>query len=168
MMNIDVNDWFDNYKPISENGIPLEYEYDELPDYAINKIWTEVSGDNETVWILPGIKFVNRMCYYVTEIPWADKNITVDPNIYTTSAEIVEKIFEFLSIEPEVNLIEDPEEIELCSMVKKENIKKLYSHQEQYIVTEAKYIFINYLEILLQKDLSDCFYDLIHDIFSEL
>lgn len=36
-----------------------------------NYIWTVVDGENGDQWITPGICYVNRVCYLVTEVPHA-------------------------------------------------------------------------------------------------
>lgn len=42
-----------------------------------NKVWTWVEHDGGTA-IIPGIHFVNRLGYFVTEFPWSDWTIEVD------------------------------------------------------------------------------------------
>ena len=34
-------------------------------------VWTVVDGENGEQWITPGIHYVNRVCYLVTEVPHA-------------------------------------------------------------------------------------------------
>lgn len=34
-----------------------------------NYVWTVVDGENGDQWITPGIRYVNRVCYLVTEVP---------------------------------------------------------------------------------------------------
>ena len=48
-----------------------EYEYVKSIDP--NRVWTWVEGDMSSI-IIAGRAFVNRMGYYVTEVPWEDEN----------------------------------------------------------------------------------------------
>ncbi len=42
----------------------------------VNCIWTVVEGDAcDDLWITPGLHFVNRICYLVTQVPHADAPI---------------------------------------------------------------------------------------------
>ena len=78
MIDLTYEDWCEKYKPIKNHIVPnddttsFETYGDELefvrqqPD---NTIWTEMDGD-EGVYIVTGYHFVNRICYYITEVPW--------------------------------------------------------------------------------------------------
>ena len=41
------------------------------PDF----VWTVVDGENDEQWITPGIHYVNRICYLVTEVPHAGPDV---------------------------------------------------------------------------------------------
>jgi hypothetical protein len=41
------------------------------PDY----VWTVVDGEHGEQWITPGIHYVNRICYLVTEVPHAELGV---------------------------------------------------------------------------------------------
>jgi hypothetical protein len=81
-------DEFENkYKPInnhfSENKSETNYlfgtygeEYAFVLEQEKNKIWTIVDGDNG-IYIIPGLHFLNRINYIITENPWEGENIEV-------------------------------------------------------------------------------------------
>ena len=47
--------------------------YEDLPeDIDEHYIWTAVDGDEGQYCVSEGIHFVNRIRYYVTDIPWKD------------------------------------------------------------------------------------------------
>ena len=60
--------------PITDEGISFETYGDEL-DYVRShdehNVWTEIDGDNG-VYIVSGYCLVNRIQYYVTEVPWTE------------------------------------------------------------------------------------------------
>lgn len=37
-------------------------------EYDSNCVWTVIDGENDE-WIVPGLRFVNRICYLLTEVP---------------------------------------------------------------------------------------------------
>ena len=73
--------WAEKYKPeenhlVTSNelmfetyGAELEYVQSLDPRY----VWTSVQGDMCDL-IVAGYAYVNRLCYYVTEIPWEDED----------------------------------------------------------------------------------------------
>lgn len=75
------NAWAEKYKPeenhlVTSNelmfetyGKELEYVQSIDPKY----VWTHVQGDMSDL-IVAGYAYVNRLCYYVTEIPWEDED----------------------------------------------------------------------------------------------
>jgi len=76
--------WADKFKPIKNKlrkNDELMYEtYGEEVDYvrAIDPkyVWTYVDGDMCSL-IVAGYSYVNRIGYYITEIPWEDDMDTV-------------------------------------------------------------------------------------------
>jgi hypothetical protein len=95
--NITYKEWEKKYKPI-ENKITegnnyynkqgvLQYgwfEDDEDYDYLYKQnelnVWTEREEDGKT-YITSGLGFVNRICYYITEVERKeDEAITVEEN----------------------------------------------------------------------------------------
>ena len=73
--------WAEKYKPeenhlVTSNelmfetyGAELEYVQSLDPRY----VWTSVQGDMCDL-IVAGYAYVNRLCYYVTEIPWENED----------------------------------------------------------------------------------------------
>lgn len=72
--------WEEKYKPIPNTinpndsntfetfGTDLEF----LKTQEVHHIWTEIQGDDGNLYIVNGIHWVNRLVYYVTEIPWEE------------------------------------------------------------------------------------------------
>lgn len=73
--------WAEKYKPIKNTirnngdeqfetyGEELEFIQAQDPRY----VWTNVQGDMSDL-VVAGNAYVNRLCYYVTEIPWEDED----------------------------------------------------------------------------------------------
>lgn len=85
--------WEQTFKPmpnsIRNNG-DLQYEtYGEEMEFIRNTdqkvIWTEVDGDSGT-YIVAGYHYVNRIQYYITEIPWEDEYTEVPTWVYRDCA----------------------------------------------------------------------------------
>lgn len=78
MSDMSNEQWEEYYKPtpnlISEEGFAFETYGDELAYVATrdpHHVWTEMDGDNG-VYIVNGMHYVNRIQYYVTEVPWLE------------------------------------------------------------------------------------------------
>ena len=86
---ITWDQWVEKYKPIKNHldkyshpdtpygmfetfGAEVDYVKEQDP----NKIWTLVDGDCSSL-MLAGWHFVNRIGYYITEVPWTDERETV-------------------------------------------------------------------------------------------
>lgn len=78
------DEWAEKFKP-EENHIKTsnelmfetygeEYEYIKSLDPRY--VWTHVQGDMCDL-LVAGVAYVNRLCYYVTEVPWEDDMDTV-------------------------------------------------------------------------------------------
>ena len=73
--------WAEKYKPIKNKfskhdelmfetyGDEVEFVQAQDPKY----VWTSVQGDMSDL-IVAGYAYVNRLCYYVTEIPWENED----------------------------------------------------------------------------------------------
>ena len=73
--------WAEKYKPIKNKfskhdevmfetyGEEVEFVQAQDPKY----VWTNVQGDMSDL-IVAGYAYVNRLCYYVTEIPWENED----------------------------------------------------------------------------------------------
>jgi hypothetical protein len=93
-VTMTFEEWLDKYKPIPNHldsnasfqdedgeGIMFETYGDEL-EYVLsiansepNRVWTYVDGDEGT-WVTNGYRLVNRIGYFITEIPYDDKGST--------------------------------------------------------------------------------------------
>lgn len=76
------NEWAEKYKPIknhfSKDPDELMFEtYGEEVDYVKsvepNRIWTYLDGDLCSI-ISAGWHYVNRLGYYITEVPWTNED----------------------------------------------------------------------------------------------
>ncbi len=85
-----IEDWEENFKPIINNedtaswgGIMFETynpDLDFVRKCPIEHIWSLIDGD-ESVWIVTGYHFVNRIGYFITEIPWVEEcQLAIDEN----------------------------------------------------------------------------------------
>ena len=75
------DEWEDTYLPTT----PLAY--DNLRDVPKGipheRIWTMIDGDGRYANLVNGIHFVNRLGYFVTELPWTeDVFVTDDKRMY--------------------------------------------------------------------------------------
>lgn len=73
---MEFYDWCDKYKPIANPNGTCKDDYlfqvcqediDYLNKQNIHNIWTDIGRT-----VINGAHFVNRICYYLTEIPWED------------------------------------------------------------------------------------------------
>ena len=76
--------WADKYKPKSNHLSKYEEtmyetygeEYEYIKSLDPRYVWTSVSGDMCDL-LVAGVAYVNRLAYYVTEVPWEDEDTTV-------------------------------------------------------------------------------------------
>ena len=84
-IEMTFEDWEKTYKPIKNHidtnasfqsegndGIMFETYGDEIEfvkQQNPNCIWTYITGDNNTSWLVSGWHFVNRLGYFITEVP---------------------------------------------------------------------------------------------------
>ena len=47
-------------------------EIDFVRSQEPNLVWTIVEGDNDTMFFLKGFHLVNRLGFFITEVPWTD------------------------------------------------------------------------------------------------
>jgi len=87
LIELTEDEWFDTYKPIknhidkaaSVDGHMFETYGDELQFIKNQKelfIWTYGDGDDGGTYIWNGYHVVNRIGYFLTEVPFDDKVIT--------------------------------------------------------------------------------------------
>ena len=91
-IELTFDEWLDTYKPIpnyldenasfqNESGFGVMFEtYGEEVDFVKqqdpNRIWMYGSGDDGGLYIWSGWGFVNRLGYFVTEVPFPE-NTTI-------------------------------------------------------------------------------------------
>ncbi len=90
MSEMTYEEWETKYRPMSNHltGECCTYEtYGEELEYVLlqddRHVWTEMDGDNG-VYLVNGYHLVNRINYYLTEIPWQE-----DDDICITICEYV-------------------------------------------------------------------------------
>lgn len=88
MTELEYDAWYDKYKPMeTEQGDILIYEtYGKDLEFIEsiiddNRVWTFLDGGDYSA-IVNGAMFVNRLCYYVTEIPWEGKAGDIEIDMY--------------------------------------------------------------------------------------
>lgn len=64
------NDWGGTYSAFETYSPEVDFVWSK-PD---NLVWTEIDGD-EGSYIIAGKHLVNRLQYYVCEVPWTDENL---------------------------------------------------------------------------------------------
>ena len=86
LIELTEDEWFDTYKPLpnyiddnaSFDGHMFETYGDELEFIKAqdsNRIWTYADGDEGGLYISSGWHVVNRIGYFITAVPFDEKNI---------------------------------------------------------------------------------------------
>ena len=76
---MNLREWVEKYKPLrTDNGDVIALEtYGKFMDYVnkqdITRVWTSGEEDGGS-YISAGKRWVNRLNYFITEIPWEDGN----------------------------------------------------------------------------------------------
>jgi hypothetical protein len=94
-LEISYDDWFDTYKPITNHieknasfdGCMFETYGDEVAFVKAqdeNRIWMYGDGDDGGTYIWSGWGFVNRIGYFITEVPCPD-NLTIQVSVSDVS-----------------------------------------------------------------------------------
>jgi hypothetical protein len=88
MTELEYDEWFEKYKPITNDhdeiriyetyGVDLEFIESIIED---NRVWTFIDSGDFSV-ITNGAMFVNRLCYYVTEVPWEGEAGDIEIDLY--------------------------------------------------------------------------------------
>lgn len=73
---ITWDEWEDTYKPTTPTAYGDLSEIDDNLDY--HYIWTMVDGDGRYADLYSGIYIVNRLGYFVTEVPWTEEVFVTD------------------------------------------------------------------------------------------
>jgi len=77
LLEYTFDEWVEKYKPVSDaNGNILYFEnygtdYNHLVKQNPLTIWTECD-EGDGGYIMSRAHFINRMCYYITEIPFGE------------------------------------------------------------------------------------------------
>lgn len=74
---MNYNEWEEKFKPIEkEPGSYLGETYGEdleiINKNDIHHVWTVVDGEGG-LYIIPGKRFINRLNYILTEVPWDER-----------------------------------------------------------------------------------------------
>ena len=88
----ELNAWDAKYRPIknhiTKNGDDKFETYGEELEYVRsilktepNKVWTLIEGD-QGLWITNGYHFVNRLNYFITEIPHEGSDVEIPYYIF--------------------------------------------------------------------------------------
>jgi hypothetical protein len=99
------DEWYTKFKPIKNKFSKYDEEmfntYGEEVEYikSLNPqyVWTLVDGDMSTL-LVAGYAYVNRLAYYVCEVPWES-----------------ELEYVLVSVEVECKCLSDPEDIDTAS-----------------------------------------------------
>lgn len=88
MTELEYDEWFEKYKPITTDhgdiriyetyGADLEFIHSIIED---NRVWTWLDSDDYSC-IVNGAMFVNRLCFYVTEVPWEGEAGDIEIDMY--------------------------------------------------------------------------------------
>ncbi len=84
---LTVEEWDSRYKPMTNvldpnaswDGVMFETygeEHNTVRKYPNNRVWTYIDGDNGT-YLIAGYHIVNRIGYFICEVPWEHENIQV-------------------------------------------------------------------------------------------
>ena len=63
-IEMSYDEWVDKFNATPHDDVP--------PDIDEHFVWTALDGDNGEYCVSEGIHWVNRIRYYVSEIPWED------------------------------------------------------------------------------------------------
>lgn len=86
---ITWDEWEDTYKPTplkDDNGYWASFfdNVRDIPkDIPHERIWTMIDGSGIYTEIVSGIRLINRLGYFVTDVPWTeDIYVTNDKEVY--------------------------------------------------------------------------------------
>ena len=80
-IELTYEEWFAKYKPISNpsdsHGELMYFDHSNEEDLAVLKdtspynIWTSIDSEG-VYYVTNGIRYINRLSYYITENPWVE------------------------------------------------------------------------------------------------
>jgi hypothetical protein len=68
---ITWDEWENTYKPINTEA--YDNQGDIPAGVPFDRIWTMVDGDGIYANLITGYRWVNRLGYFVTEVPWTEE-----------------------------------------------------------------------------------------------
>lgn len=159
MEKLTFDEWMTIYNPIIEDEELKDFDLyrEELKKYDNNFIWTEINGEYESTYIIPGMHIVNKSRIFVTEFAWQNEDIEIDLNDYISIEDAIINSEKFIN-----TIIEKDFDRGLL-----ENYMRADSDNRQITIGEAKYKLIDFLEDELSVNII-AFEDEIHDYFSQL
>ena len=90
---MNYEEWEEKYKPIINPFVENNYlfetfgeEYDFVTKANPLNIWTLIDGEDGT-YIVDGWHFVNRISYFITEVPHNDEGIEILDMLYSEENE---------------------------------------------------------------------------------
>ena len=175
-MTITYEKFVETYKPIKNhiiqdapyNGCMFE-TYGKEIDYIVklaNKpeskqyVWTLLECADEEQYIVPGYFLINRLGYFITEIPWESENIQVNDNEMCTIEEAIDYCISFGEMQFNVGFDKDD-----VSQHFNENLDLAF--EGEMTIGRAKYIAIDYFEDRLGEDIEK-FENELHNYYSQL
>ena len=175
-MTITYEKFVETYKPIKNhiiqdapyNGCMFE-TYGKEIDYIVklaNKpeskqyVWTLLECADEEQYIVPGYFLINRLGYFITEIPWESENIQVNDNEMCTIEEAIDYCISFGEMQFNVGFDKDD-----VSQHFNENLDLAF--EGEMTIGRAKYIAMDYFEDRLEEDIDE-FENELHNYYSQL
>lgn len=80
-------------------------EWEHVKIQKENHIWTLIDGENNNSWIIPGLHIVNKLAFFITEIPWTDEDLLVNDNELIPVNKCPELGFDFIEKVLSINRI---------------------------------------------------------------
>lgn len=82
-IRMTFEEWVEKFKPIKNHtdeeanidGTLFEidrFDFLFIKEYDRSKVWTYIEGDDGNYYVSEGIHMVNRMGYFITEIPYEE------------------------------------------------------------------------------------------------
>lgn len=86
MSELTYEEWLDTYKPILNTHENVSWvksfetfgeDLDKVLEVDPSYVWTWVDGGDYSGYSA-GVHYVNRLAYFICEVPWTDDNLYVD------------------------------------------------------------------------------------------
>jgi hypothetical protein len=121
-------------------------------------VWTLISGENETQWLVTGYQMVDREGFIITSKPWETNTIEVDVNDHVTISQAIELCISFYKT---LGLLYSHGTVVRWFLQHRERDEKTFT------VGKAKYTAIEFYEEKIGRELTDDEQDQIHDYYSQ-